>query len=354
MKTYVPESERIVHSTSIDFKKRSVIKPIHIVQYDNSLPIIAVSMFSDGFAYTLPEGAEANVRFKKPDGKVVYNPVLGCDSKRNILYFEITYQMSSVSGNSFPVIEIVLDERVAASSSISMEIDRNPIQESDIESTDEMKTIIKYVSEAEKSAEQASASEKNAKTSETNAASSASAASASATQAKASETNAKTSETNAKSSETKASASEKNAKTSETNAASSASAAATSASNASESESNALAYAERAEAADVGSLMLQLGKHELVLNLTDSDGDSILDSNNNIIKTITYFIDMEDVESLVNRLDTLKIILNNFIKIQSEFNNTIVTTAANIIKNITTNKVNIEKLKSNALLDSNY
>lgn len=79
MKTYVPESERIVHSTSIDFKKRSVIKPIHIVQYDNSLPIIAVSMFSDGFAYTLPEGADANVRFKKPDGKVVYNPVLGCD-----------------------------------------------------------------------------------------------------------------------------------------------------------------------------------------------------------------------------------------------------------------------------------
>lgn len=142
MKTYVPESERIVHNTSVDFKKRMVSKPIHIVQYDNSLPIIAVSMFSDGFAYTLPDGAEANVRFRKPDGKVVYNPVLGCNSQKNVLYFEMTYQMTSVYGNSFPVVEIVASDKVAASSSIPMEIDRNPIQESDVESTDEMKTII--------------------------------------------------------------------------------------------------------------------------------------------------------------------------------------------------------------------
>ncbi len=118
-----------------------------------------------------------------------------------------------------------------------------------------------------------------------------------------------------------------------------------------------MAYAQRAEAAGSGTLMLQLGKHELVLNLTDSDGDSILDSNNDIIETVTYFIDMEDVESLVDRIDALEVMLKNYVRMQSEINNSMDELTKRIDANaedIASNKADIDKLKSNALLDSNY
>ena len=267
MVQYTPASDKFVHKVSVDFKRRAVNEQIHVVQYDNSLPIIAVSLFSDYMPYSIPANAEGNIRIKKKDGTYVYNPALGCNSDGTVLYFEVTHQITTFPGVLEPIIEIRIGTMVAASGTIKVEVDKNPIQSGDIESTNEYKTIQGYVEVVKENARNAKlsednakisennarTSENNAKTSETNskasetaaansandASNSASAAATSAEKAKTSETNAKTSETASKTSETNAKASENAAKTSETNSANSASAAGTSASKAAESETKA-------------------------------------------------------------------------------------------------------------------
>lgn len=243
--TYTPDSTKILHTAYADFVSRQIGRTIHVVQYDDSLPLLAVKLFSDGQPYTIPSNAEISIKLGKSDGKFVYNPVLGCDSARHTAYFEITYQMVVLAETVSPIIEVRIGTSIAASSSIGIIIDRNPIQREDIESTSEWKVIeqaINYSKEAISAAASASASRSAAAVSEsnalvyrnaaqtaaTNAANSASAASTSATKAKTSETNAAnsasasdTSATKSKESETNAKVSETNAKTSETNAANS-------------------------------------------------------------------------------------------------------------------------------------
>ncbi len=243
--TYTPDSTKILHTAYADFVSRQIGRTIHVVQYDDSLPLLAVKLFSDGQPYTIPSNAEISIKLGKSDGKFVYNPALGCDSARHTAYFEITYQMVVLAETVSPIIEVRIGTSIAASSSIGIIIDRNPIQREDIESTSEWKVIeqaINYSKEAISAAASASASRSAAAVSEsnalvyrnaaptaaTNAATSASAASTSATKAKTSETNAAnsasasdTSATKSKESETNAKVSETNAKTSETNAANS-------------------------------------------------------------------------------------------------------------------------------------
>ena len=206
----------ISHATSVDFSKRSVSQPVHIVQYDRSLPILAVSLYNNGQLYRLSESMDVSIRLGKPDRTFVYNKALGCDSTRTIVYFEITQQMSLFNGEFYPVIEIMDGERIANSSTIYLVVDRNPVQHDYIESTIEYKELIDYRDEALKAKEAAKLSETNAKQSETNAKASETNTKQSETNAKQSETKAKQSETNAKSSETKAKASEEAAKLSET------------------------------------------------------------------------------------------------------------------------------------------
>ena len=243
--TYTPDSTKILHTAYADFVSRQIGRTIHVVQYDDSLPLLAVKLFSDGQPYTIPSNAEISIKLGKSDGKFVYNPALGCDSARHTAYFEITYQMVVLAETVSPIFEVRIGTSIAASSSIGIIIDRNPIQREDIESTSEWKVIeqaINYSKEAISAAASASASRSAAAVSEsnalvyrnaaqtaaTNAANSASAASTSATKAKTSETNAAnsasasdTSATKSKESETNAKVSETNAKTSETNAANS-------------------------------------------------------------------------------------------------------------------------------------
>lgn len=243
--TYTPDSTKILHTAYADFVSRQIGRTIHVVQYDDSLPLLAVKLFSDGQPYTIPSNAEISIKLGKSDGKFVYNPALGCDSARHTAYFEITYQMVVLAETVSPIIEVRIGTSIAASSSIGIIIDRNPIQREDIESISEWKVIeqaINYSKEAISAAASASASRSAAAVSEsnalvyrnaaqtaaTNAANSASAASTSATKAKTSETNAAnsasasaTSATKSKESETNAKVSETNAKTSETNAANS-------------------------------------------------------------------------------------------------------------------------------------
>ena len=141
--TYTIPTEKIVHNTSVDFSSRfSIINPIHIVQYDNSLPIISVELKNDNKTYVLPTDIEVWIRWKKPDNTFVRKQALGCNSERNTVYFEITQQMVMQYGLFKPVVELIIpsdssDPSVASSGYFSVLVDRNPIQNGDVESMTE-------------------------------------------------------------------------------------------------------------------------------------------------------------------------------------------------------------------------
>ena len=135
------DSTRIVHSIKADLVARYFPPVVRLVQYDQSLPVIAVSLMQNGQTYTLPSGAAANIRVHKPDATYVYNPALGCDSTRNIVYFEVTQAMAAANGDGLAIVEIVVDGDIAGTSLITLHFEENPVPEDAIESSDEWETI---------------------------------------------------------------------------------------------------------------------------------------------------------------------------------------------------------------------
>lgn len=185
MGVYTPDSNRVVHYTYADMTARQIVRPVHLVQYDQGLPIIAVKLYNDGLEYTIPTNATVNIRCGKVDGNFVYNPALGWDSVMHTVYFEVTKQMTALAGEINPIVEIELNNKIVSSGAIAVQIDFNPVQEQSIRSTTEYLTAKQYAEQAvdaaakaASSASQASASATNAKKSETAAANSASLAQA--------------------------------------------------------------------------------------------------------------------------------------------------------------------------------
>lgn len=156
MKTYVPDtSSRIVHYTSVDFTKRTVQTPIHLVQYDSSLPIIAITLMEGTNAYSLPADGVAELRYGKNDYTFVIADALGQSADGTIVYFEITYQMTVESGEHHPVVSIWVDDKIAASSTINIIIDRNPVQNEQISSLTDYTALRRFRNEAKEAADNA-------------------------------------------------------------------------------------------------------------------------------------------------------------------------------------------------------
>lgn len=157
MEIYEVTESDVVHYTSVDFVARTPAKDIYIVQYDSSQPIIAVTLYRNRSEFFLPAGYEANVRFGKRDRTYIYKPVLGCSSDRNTLYFSIDEQMSLICGKALAIIELVKTDTskdpavttITGSSVIPFIIERNPVQESDIESMSDYPAIMERLSNAE-------------------------------------------------------------------------------------------------------------------------------------------------------------------------------------------------------------
>jgi hypothetical protein len=149
------DSNRIIHNGEADLITRNIPEVIKLVQYDDQLPVIAIALSKAGVKYTLPSGAACNIRLKKPDGTVIYNPVLGCDSTRSIIYFEASFQMTIVAGELNPVLEVVYSGKVAGTSPLRIRVEPNPVQEDDVISEDEKESLIALVNDAEEARDEA-------------------------------------------------------------------------------------------------------------------------------------------------------------------------------------------------------
>ena len=148
-----PPENSILHSTSVSFTGRSPSEPVHIVQYDLTVPVIAISLTANGQPYTVPSGAAVNIRLAKPDGHYVYNPAYGVSDDGQTVYIAVTLQMTAVSGKVSPIIEVVVNGTVAGTGFFVLDIDPNPIPEDAIESTDEYKTIQQLAAEVAQAAQ---------------------------------------------------------------------------------------------------------------------------------------------------------------------------------------------------------
>lgn len=156
------DSNRILHHTEADLIDRRIPSVIRIVQYDDTLPVIAVDLKAGGVNYTLPAGAACNIRIRKPDDTIVYNPAIGCDSTRSVVYFEVTPQMGVVVGELQTVLEVILNAKTAGTSPLRIVVENNPIKVDDYESIDEVQTITQLVGEAETARDEAVAAAETA------------------------------------------------------------------------------------------------------------------------------------------------------------------------------------------------
>lgn len=138
---YSPPETALIKATRADFDRRDVVQPVHLVQYDVTLPVLAVALYKGGQPWTLPTGADVNLRMDKKDGHYVYNPALGISSDRNTVYLAVTAQMTTGCGTFAPVVEVLAGGGVAGMAALRLEIDRNPVQDGMLESTDEYKTV---------------------------------------------------------------------------------------------------------------------------------------------------------------------------------------------------------------------
>lgn len=150
--TYTPPSGSIVLPSKTYFGQRGEYEPVPLVQYDDTLPIIAAALYLNGQPYTVPDGAAVNIRMAKGDGTYVYNPALGVSEDRQTAYIAVTYQMTVMAGNYCPILELVVSGDVAGTSELPLQIAENPVPEDAIASTDEYKTIQQLAAEAQEAA----------------------------------------------------------------------------------------------------------------------------------------------------------------------------------------------------------
>jgi len=146
---YTPPSDRLLHSAEVDFGGRHKLgSPVHLMQYDKSLPIVAVKLYLNDIPFKLSSGASVNIRVGKRDGTTVYNPVLGCDTTRTVVYCEMTKQICAEYGSTPAILELMIGENIAGSSYLMLDIAKNPVQENAVESSDEYKTIMEVIADA--------------------------------------------------------------------------------------------------------------------------------------------------------------------------------------------------------------
>lgn len=138
---YSPPAEALIKATRADFDRRDVVQPVHLVQYDDTLPVLAVALYKGGQPWTLPTGADVNLRMDKKDGHYVYNPALGISSDRATVYLAVTAQMTTGYGTFAPVVEVLAGGGVASMAALRLDIDKNPVQDGMLESTDEYKSV---------------------------------------------------------------------------------------------------------------------------------------------------------------------------------------------------------------------
>ena len=128
MDIYVSVETDVIHKTKADFSKSISQRVIHLVQYDKKLPVIDVELFTNGEPYVIPGSAEVYVFWGNNDNTYVRTKCM-TNIDRTHVYFKVEKEMCYLYGQVNPILELVVGDSRAGSSSFPVVIDRNPIQE---------------------------------------------------------------------------------------------------------------------------------------------------------------------------------------------------------------------------------
>lgn len=124
---------RIIHKTYAVLSGAAIPQRVHVTQYDESLPVIACTLYKDGQLYTIPDGASVRLRMNK-NGLPVYHEAIGIDDARHVVYLEITAQMTVLYGEFAMVIEVeTSDGKTAGTSYLRLIVRQNPVQNPDLD-----------------------------------------------------------------------------------------------------------------------------------------------------------------------------------------------------------------------------
>lgn len=145
----IPDNRIISVVTASLIGNQNITSNISVIQYDNTLPVVGVNLLTNNNNQYMPSESDTLcVRMGKHDGKGVVNECLGFDSNGTI-YFAVTQQMAAAYGMGRAVIEISNTDGVKSSSVISINVVQNPVQEDQIESENEFKTVTELLQEVQ-------------------------------------------------------------------------------------------------------------------------------------------------------------------------------------------------------------
>ena len=143
------DENRVIQKINLDVSRAGIPPRVFAKQGDNNLRVVAATLYDNGKAYNVPSGYKANIRAKKPDGKSIYNPAE--EFSENVVYITLTQQILAADGIVTADIEITDGSNTIKTEKWQICVEAAACNDSDVESTDEAKTIQQLVANAEAS-----------------------------------------------------------------------------------------------------------------------------------------------------------------------------------------------------------
>lgn len=154
--SYTPTANDFIIDIDVDFVTRPITPVIHLVQYDYELPVLAFHLYSNRSARALPSSCVASIRINNGNGTVYVENASGVSADRTTVYFKIKSSLCVSPGFKPGVIELSNSEGSICSSPISIEIEQNPVQQGDVESSESYVSLVTLLDETEKWREEGS------------------------------------------------------------------------------------------------------------------------------------------------------------------------------------------------------
>lgn len=150
---------RIVHTTKADIIKQIPVNVVRIMQYDDRIPVIAVTLLENDQLYTLPDTAKVYIRWRQPNSNAyVRKEPVGRDETKTVLYFEVDLNMSAKFGELNPALEIqngtytddesVVRPKIVGSCYLYVTIFKNPVLKTDQQAVIDDKDLEKEIQTA--------------------------------------------------------------------------------------------------------------------------------------------------------------------------------------------------------------
>lgn len=139
--------DRLLRTATASVDSLSSTGKLEVMQYDDKMPVAAVTLTRKAVTWTPPEVAALRVRMGKPDGHGVLNDALGMDADGTV-YFAFTRQMTAAHGVGEVSIEIETADGVKSSAIVSVNIKKNPVQDDKIQSSNEYLSLSELLSQA--------------------------------------------------------------------------------------------------------------------------------------------------------------------------------------------------------------